>query len=159
MSTTTTTNNTDNIIKTSLSTSKSIRTIDYTNNPNLSNIEQKILEQYQIMNNLLIQISQELELLTKTTTTTTTSKEDQGKGVSVELVENLRQLETKLVFIYTFFKGAVYSILNAQDYTAEQEQEQQQDKEEEEDDDKHDKEEEQDKEEEDQENVELLEEF
>lgn len=98
--------------------------IDYTNNPNLSTIEKKILDQYQLMNNTLLEISKELESLT---TTTKNIQEDDGndKGVSIRLVENLRQLETKMVFIYTFFKGAVYSILNAQDYTAEQEQQQQ----------------------------------
>lgn len=97
--------------------------IDYTNNPNLSTIEKKILDQYQLMNNTLLEISKELESLTATTKSI---QEDDGndKGVSIRLVENLRQLETKMVFIYTFFKGAVYSILNAQDYTAEQEQQQ-----------------------------------
>ena len=92
----------------------SIITTNYADNPNLSPIEQKILQQYQLMNNL-IKISNELELLTNTT-----DEFGKGKG-SRQLVENLRQLETKLVFVYTFFKGAVYSILNAQDYIAEQE--------------------------------------
>ena len=94
----------------------SIITTNYADNPNLSPIEQKILQQYQLMNNNLIKISNELELLTNTT-----DEFGKGKGSSIQLVENLRQLETKLVFVYTFFKGAVYSILNAQDYIAEQE--------------------------------------
>lgn len=94
----------------------SIITTNYADNPNLSPIEQKILQQYQLMNNNLIKISNELELLTNTT-----DEFGKGKGSSIHLVENLRQLETKLVFVYTFFKGAVYSILNAQDYIAEQE--------------------------------------
>ncbi|RCK62264.1 DASH complex subunit DAD2 [Candida viswanathii] len=99
----------------------SLSTTDYTNNPNLSPIEQKILGQYQLMNNTLMQISAELETLTNATTKINAEGDEEGKGVSVQLVENLRQLETKMVFVYTFFKGAVYSILNAQDYTAEQE--------------------------------------
>ena len=94
----------------------SITTTNYADNPNLSPIEQKILQQYQLMNNNLLKISNELELLTNTT-----DEFGKGKGSSIQLVENLRQLETKLVFVYTFFKGAVYSILNAQDYIAEQE--------------------------------------
>ena len=94
----------------------SIITTNYADNPNLSPIEQKILQQYQLMNNNLIKISNELELLTNTT-----DEFGKGKGPSIQLVEHLRQLETKLVFVYTFFKGAVYSILNAQDYIAEQE--------------------------------------
>ena len=94
----------------------SIITTNYADNPNLSPIEQKILQQYQLMNNNLIKVSNELELLTNTT-----DEFGKGKGSSIHLVENLRQLETKLVFVYTFFKGAVYSILNAQDYIAEQE--------------------------------------
>ncbi|KAL6454640.1 DAD3 DASH complex subunit DAD2 [Candida maltosa Xu316] len=68
------------------------------------------------MNQTLLKISNELESLTRTTTDL-----GQEKGTSIQVINNLRQLETKLVFVYTFFKSAVYSIINEQEYSVQQE--------------------------------------
>ncbi|EMG48814.1 DASH complex subunit DAD2 [Candida maltosa Xu316] len=99
-----------------MSASDNLLTTNYENNPNLSITEQKILQQYQHMNQTLLKISNELESLTRTTTDL-----GQEKGTSIQVINNLRQLETKLVFVYTFFKSAVYSIINEQEYSVQQE--------------------------------------
>ncbi|KAI5954455.1 DAD3 [Candida jiufengensis] len=101
--TTTSTNNSN--------TRKQRNDIDYSKIPSLSELEASILTEYQILNNTLIKINQQLKNLT------TTKPIQNGKDVksqqlseSVILIENLRKLETKISFIYTFFKGAVYTL-------------------------------------------------
>ena len=65
--------------------------IDYTTKPNLTELEASVL----ILN-------QRLKSLT--------NKDEVDGGESIRLVETLRQMETKLLLIYTFFRGAVYTL-------------------------------------------------
>lgn len=76
--------------------------IDYTTKPSLTELEASVLMEYQNINATLIQLNQRLKSLT--------NKEDIDGGESIRLVETLRQMETKLLLIYTFFRGAVYTL-------------------------------------------------
>lgn len=76
--------------------------IDYTTKPSLTDLEASVLMEYQNINATLIQLNQRLKSLT--------NKEDIDGGESIRLVETLRQMETKLLLIYTFFRGAVYTL-------------------------------------------------
>jgi len=76
--------------------------IDYTTKPNLTELEASVLIEYQNINDTLIQLNQRLKSLT--------NKDEVDGGESIRLVETLRQMETKLLLIYTFFRGAVYTL-------------------------------------------------
>lgn len=76
--------------------------IDYTTKPSLTELEASVLTEYQNINATLIQLNQRLKSLT--------NKDDIDGGESIRLVETLRQMETKLLLIYTFFRGAVYTL-------------------------------------------------
>ncbi|CAD1808384.1 DASH complex subunit Dad3 family protein [Candida parapsilosis] len=76
--------------------------IDYTTKPNLTELEASVLIEYQNINDTLIQLNQRLKSLT--------NKDEVDGGESIRSVETLRQMETKLSLIYTFFRGAVYTL-------------------------------------------------
>lgn len=76
--------------------------IDYTTKPSLTELEASVLTEYQNINATLIQLNQRLKSLT--------NKDDADGGESIRLVETLRQMETRLLLIYTFFRGAVYTL-------------------------------------------------
>ena len=76
--------------------------IDYSTKPNLTELEASVLTEYQNINATLIKLNRGLKSLT--------NKDDVDGGESIRLVETLRQMETKLLLIYTFFRGAVYTL-------------------------------------------------
>ncbi|KAI5958911.1 DAD3 [Candida theae] len=76
--------------------------VDYTTKSNLTELEAAVLTEYQNINSTLIKLNQGLKSLT--------NKDDLDGGESIRSVEALRQMETKLSLIYTFFKGAVYTL-------------------------------------------------
>ncbi|CCG23342.1 hypothetical protein CORT_0D05020 [Candida orthopsilosis Co 90-125] len=76
--------------------------IDYTTKPSLTELEASVLTEYQNINATLIQLNQRLKSLT--------NKDDADGGESIRSVETLRQMETRLSLIYTFFRGAVYTL-------------------------------------------------
>ncbi|KAI5962527.1 DAD3 [Candida pseudojiufengensis] len=86
--------------------------IDYSKVSSLTELEASVLTEYQNLNNTLIKINQQLKSLTTTNPILDNEQEskEQQPSESVILIENLRKLETKISFIYTFFKGAVYTL-------------------------------------------------
>lgn len=76
--------------------------IDYSTKPNLTELEASVLTEYQNINATLIKLNRGLKNLT--------NKDDVDGGESIRLVETLRQMETKLLLIYTIFRGAVYTL-------------------------------------------------
>ncbi|CAI5755737.1 unnamed protein product [Candida verbasci] len=83
-----------------------LSSIDYDRYSNkLSQLEINILKEYQSINNNLKLISKELESIIGLTN----ENDNNNKSTNIT-VENLRQIESKVGFIYTFFKSAVYTL-------------------------------------------------
>ncbi|KAI3405018.2 DAD3 [Candida oxycetoniae] len=80
--------------------------VDYTRVPQLTDLESSVLTEYQNINTNLVKVNQLLKSFT--------NKND-ANNHSIRLIRNLRELETKIPLIYTFFKGAVYSLYAEED--------------------------------------------
>ncbi|KAG7664545.1 DAD3 [[Candida] subhashii] len=81
-----------------------LMTIDYNSYPNLTELEAKVLTEYQKINNLILQLNDEVLKLTHE------SFDKEDKCNSHQLKDNLRNLEEKFVLVDRLFKTSVYSL-------------------------------------------------
>ncbi|KAH3673571.1 hypothetical protein WICMUC_003678 [Wickerhamomyces mucosus] len=87
-------------------------TVDYTQTSQLTDLELKILQQYQNLAKRLKYLSQIIAKLTS--------------SPSPQLLEDLRVIESKIALVFTLFKAAVYSLFLQQESVENQQQEQDQ---------------------------------
>lgn len=78
-----------------------ILSVDYSSNPQLSELEVRILQRYQTLAKRLNHLSQAISKLTELPTP--------------QLLENLRVIESKIALVFTLFKAAVYSLFLQQE--------------------------------------------
>lgn len=82
--------------------------VDYSQNPQLLDLESKILTQYQTLAVKLNTLSDEIRKLHVVNRQPV--EEGENEGDATQLAQNLRGLESKIGLVYTLFRGAVYTL-------------------------------------------------
>lgn len=97
---------------------KDILLTDYSKTPHLLSLESQILTQYQQLAIKLNKLADEIRRLNNTKTSignnngsSNDNDKDSIDNSATLLVENLRDLESKLGLVYTFFQSSIYSML------------------------------------------------
>lgn len=84
--------------------SKDVLSVDFSKNVALSELEGKVLTQYQ-------QLAIKLKVLAEEIRRLNVASENDVDGLATQLAQNLRGLESKLGLVYTLFRGAVYTLI------------------------------------------------
>lgn len=82
--------------------------VDYSQNPQLLDLESQILTQYQSLAVKLNTLSDEIRKLHVVNQSQV--EEGESEGAATQLAQNLRGLESKIGLVYTLFRGAVYTL-------------------------------------------------
>lgn len=91
--------------------SKDILEADFSNQTDLSHLEQQVLLQYQVLAVKLNTLSNEISKLNKHLPLASQIALDPTAGLADGLLVNMRNLERKIGLVYTLFRTAVYSLL------------------------------------------------